>query len=238
MADARVICTDALSLIGKLDAGETMSSGDGAFALRVLGRMMDRWQAENLMLFGRTRTTWTISSGTQTYSVGSGSTVNVTRPVDVEEIRYIETADDPDTERPLDRFTDDGWAAVVQKAQTATLPTAAWYNATYPTGTITLWPNPSSSTLQGVLYARTALSTLASLNTSVSLPPAYEDALVKCLALELSTPYRVQVPEQLRIEAAHALAVLRRANKRDYLVSFDPAVLGRGGRGYNILTDE
>lgn len=216
--------------------GETLSTAAAQDGLDAMNRIVDQLKAEKLAIYTITRTTWTLVSGTQNYTVGSGGTVNVARPVYLERVGYIETATDPDAELPLVKFEEDGWRGVVQKDLTGEQPTNWYYNPTYPLGALSLWPVPTSSTLLGVLYAPAAVSEFASLATAVSLPPGYREMLVTALAVRLGRPFGRPVTADMVLAASGALMVVKRANFRPQDLSFDAMV--SGGGGYNIVTDQ
>jgi hypothetical protein len=233
------IITPALKEIGVLAAGETATSEDAADALSRLNRLIDRLAAESSSIFYRTRTTWTISANDGEYTVGSGANVNIARPVFVHQIGFIDTSTDPDTEYPLKMLTEDGYAAIPQKAQTSTFPQFAFYNPTYANATLTLWPVPTSSTLSGVIYHSTAVTSFATTSTSVSLPPGYEEALVTNLALLLCPQFERQ-PSPVLVQAAReSMATLKRVNSRLSDLSFEAGALIGGNRhAFNIRTGE
>lgn len=235
MATARDIIDGALTELGVRAAGETLAAADASEGLLSLNRMLDAWAAERLMIHTVTRTTWTISANDGQYTVGTGANVNRARPMTVDHVAVIDTDTDPDTESPLGKLTDDGWAAVSQKAQTSDTPQVWYYNPTYPTGTLDLWPIPTSSTLTGVMYAPTAVTQFTDLTTAVSVPPGYERALVKNLAVELAPAYGRKVDAVLAIQAQEAKAVIKRANNRLSDLSIDPAALIGSMPGYDIM---
>lgn len=237
MATVLDYVTDSLLEIGVLAAGEVASAQDGAFALRTLNRLINAWKAERVMIYQTTRTTWTISANDGSYTVGVGGNINVLRPVHIDAVTILDTSLTPDAESaPLRLMTDADWAAVSVKVETDTQPTAAWYNPTFSSGfgTLELWPVPTSTTLTGVLYAPEAVAEFSALSSTVSVPPPYERALIKNLALELAPSYRAQVTPELQRQANDSLAVLMRANRRLREMEFDPGAGCGSGSTYDI----
>jgi len=228
MAEVRDIVTAALRELGVLASGEVATADEANSGLEELNRLVDQWAGERLLIYRVTRTTWTISA-TQNYTVGTGGTVNVARPVYLDHVNFIDTSTNPDTEYKLTPLTDDAWAAIAQKALTGTLPTNWHYNPTFPLGTLSLWPVPTSSTLQGALYAPQQVSEFASLDEVISLPPGYRRMLVKNLARDLAPSYDRPVHPELKEEAIESKATVKRNNHRLSDLSFDAAVLGGSG---------
>lgn len=236
MATVLDLVTDSLLDIGVVAAGETLPTGDGQNALDALNRLLNAWKAERVFIYQLTRTTWTISANDGSYTVGAGGNVNVLRPVRIDSIAYSDSSVTPAYETRLRLMTDEDYANIRIKTQTALRPEAAWYNLTYPTATIELWPVPTSTTLTGVLYAPQAAAEFSALSSMVSLPPGYERAIVKNLALELAPSYGKQVSPLLERQAMDSLAVIMRANKRQRDMAFDPGAL-TGPRAYDIYSD-
>lgn len=225
----------SLKRLGVLDGDETPTGTETNDALIRLNDLIDGWGTERLSMYTSSRTTWTITSGTAAYSIGTGSTVNRVRPVYVDSIRFIDTSQDPDLEMPLSLLTVEGYAAIPQKALTSTYPTCVYYNLTYPTGTITFWMVPTSTTLQGVIYAPVAVTELALADT-ISLPPGYRRFLRDALAVELAPEYAVQPAPSLLQSAIDAKADVKRANIRLLDLSVDAMWKPRHGQ-YNIYSD-
>lgn len=227
----------SLRALGVLAAGEVAVSEDSTTALESLNRLIDRLAAERLSIFSITRTTWNLVSGTRDYTVGTGGTVNVARPVFIDHVNYINTSLNPNLELPLQSLTDDGWSEIRLKDLTSIYPISYYYNPTYPLGTLSLWMVPTSTTLQGALYAPAAVAEVT-LSTTLSLPPGYRDMLITNLAIQLSSEYgssAAPTPE-LQRQAVESLATVKRANYRLSDMSIDPALTKTPGRfGWSIL---
>jgi hypothetical protein len=236
------IITSALKELGVIVVGETLTADDANDALSVLNRLLDQWAAERPQIYtAATRTTFTITSGTGAYTVGTGADVSVARPVFVDNVKYVNSSSTPSTEFPLSMLTDDAYAAVIQKTLTAPLPTCYYYRPTYPTGTLMLWPIPTATTLTGALYAPTAVAEFLTLQDVVALPPGYRRMLVTNLAVEIAPSYDRRVDPQTKKAAMESMEVVKRANFRLMDLSIERAALGQGarsGRLYNINTDQ
>lgn len=235
MATVRNLCTTALGELGIVAAGEVPTGQEETDAFAALNRVVDAMAAERLQIFTITRTTWTITANDGTYQVGltaaAGNPI-VARPVIVDHINFIDTSQDPDLELPLTLLTDDAWALITVKSQTSTYPTLAYYNPTFPLGTIQLWPIPTSTTLQGALYAPAALAEFTSLDQDLALPPGYYRMLVKNLAVDIAPSYERDVPPALAHQARESIKVVKRANYRLRDLSIDKGALPQGRYGY------
>lgn len=235
---AQDLITAALKRIGALAAGETPNGDEMTDGLVRLNALIDSWANERLTVYTITRTTWTIVSGTAAYTLGVGGTINVARPEFVVDINYQDTSPTPDREYDLGPCLQPSeYASLAAKAQTGTDPLAVYYNPTYPLATVTFWPVPTSTTLQGVLYHPAAVTTFAELSTTVSLPRGYERALVANLAVELCPEFGMAVPATLEQIAMDSKAVLKVVNYRPLLMRGDPALIVGSGRTWDINAD-
>lgn len=236
MATVLDLVTDSLRRIMVLATGETPSSDDAEVGLNVLNDLLDQWKTENLLLFANVRTTWTIVSGTGTYTVGSSADVNVPRPVYVTHVNFVDTSMDPDLEIATVPLTDDAYAAIPFKAQTSTYPQYSYYNPTVTTGTLILWPTPTSSTLTGALYAPTQVAEFAATSSTVTVNPGWKRMISTNLALELC-PYFEREPSNQLVQAARdSKAAVKRSNIKMMDMSIDPGALIRSGRGGSWLS--
>ena len=230
MSTVSDLCQSALEDLGVLGAGETMASGDLATCFKSLNHLMDAWASERLTIYTITRTTWTIVSGTGTYTVGLLGDVVVARPDFITHVGYLDTSVTPNLELLLASYTDDAWARVSYKTLTSTLPTRWYYNPTYPLGTLDLWPVPTSATLSGVLYAPAATAQFAATSTSVALPPGYERFIIKSLALEIAGKFGAVPNPSIAQAARESKADIKRSNIRLSDLGFDPGALTHVGR--------
>ena len=238
MSDVRDISTDALRELAVLATGETASDDDATYAMTALNRLVDQWAAERLMIYTVTRTTFTIAASTQDYSVGSGSTIDVIRPVRIDHVTFSDSAGGGQEIPLTGPITDDAWAALPLKSETGAYPSLCYYNPTFSTGTLSLWPIPTSSTLTGVLYAPQQVAEFTSLSQAISLPPGYRRLLTKNLAVELAPSYEKEPSASLLRQAMDSKMVVQRANAPRMDMSLDPAVLPAGGIAYDINTDQ
>lgn len=254
MATVRDLLESSLREIGVLAEGESASASQAWEGIKRLNRFIERLSLDRLTIYQIVRTTFTITSGDGEYTIGAtagyksppqGGDVTIYRPIFLDDVRFIDTSQDPDQEYPLRKLTDAAYAALTIKDQTDVFPQAWYYNPTYPSGTLTLWPAPTSSTLEGVVYAPTAMTGFGTgnvneaqastiLSTLVRLPDGYEEMLCSNLAVLLCPAYERQPHPVTAKTAVDSLAALKRANVRLSDMSFDPAVLMGSGGHYDI----
>lgn len=226
----------ALKAIGVLGAGETATPEDAADAFDELNRMAGQWNAEHLLLYAQTRTVFPLVSGTNVYTVGTGGTVNTARPVFIDAVRFQDTSTTLLTEYPLYELTQDASEGLVLKTMTSPFPSSYRYNPTVPLGTLTLWPTPTSTSLQGVMYSAQVVPAFAALTTVVVLPPGYEELIVTNLAVRLAASYTRQVDPLLFKRAEESRAVAKRANIQMADLSFPADARINSGGAWSIYT--
>lgn len=237
------ICSQALTRINRLPLSQAAASGDAAVCLQALNLLIDSWANEELMIYTVTRTTWTITSGVADYNIGTGQTINVARPVSpqqIDRVNFYDSAITPTNELPLDLLTNAAWQSLGMKSLTAPYPVHAYYNPVYPTGILSLWMVPTSSTLRGVIYTPTRVSAFTALTDTVSLPPGYERMMVTNLALEISSSFGAVISPDMIDSARQSKAMVMQSNFRmvDQNMPTETLQFGAGGRtGYNIYSD-
>lgn len=237
----RDLLTTALRRIGVVAQGITPQAETLAQALVAFNSFVDALAANRLMLYGEQRTTWVIVPGQQDYLVGPGQDIDRQRPVFLEQLgnvsplRFIDTNND-NNELPLTLLTDQQWRAISLKGMPCSLPSNAYYNPTYPYGTVSLWQVPTSSSLLGVMYAPTAMNEFA-YDDLITLPPGYRRFLITNLAIELCAEFEREPPRTLPELAQQAKADVERSNIRLMDMSTDPMWSAGGGGVYNIYSD-
>jgi hypothetical protein len=238
------LITGALQDLRVLQVGEVVSSNDASFALERLNDWINALATEGLTVYTNTRTIWTLSTATS-YTIGSGGAVNCARPtgpMDIVDIGFQDTSVSPTIEYNLGPvLTDDAWAGIAQKELTSVYPQAWYYNPTWTAGLGLLhpWPIPTSTTLQGVIYAPTPVSEFSAISETIALPPGYRRFLRTGLARELSSAFDAALTQEMQIAAIESKADVKRANMRLSDMSSGVAGILFGGAGphYNIFSD-
>jgi hypothetical protein len=220
MATIGDVITASLQDLGLISASESPTADDSALALSRVNDWIDGLATQGLTVYTNTRTTWTIVSGQASYTVGTTGNVACSRPVsptDILNIGYQDTSLSPVEEFLLNRpLSEDAYAALSPKTLTATYPQYYYYNPTFASslGTLTPWPVPTSSSLEGVIYTPTPVSEFTSTAETILLPPGYRRFYRTSLALELAPSFSV-LPSPLLQEIANTAATnVKRSNLR------------------------
>lgn len=238
----RDLATDALLDLGVLGPGEVPDAGQSALALRRANRLLNKWRAENLLLPNIVRVTATLTASQASFTVGASGNINIPRPglQQIESIGYVDTNVTPNLEISLGLLlTEAEYAAIPQKALTSTRPIRAYYTPTLTTGTLYPWPVPTASGLLWAVYYRASIADFATISDTVTLPDAYEQMLVKNLALDMAASFQRDPSPLLVRDAAQSMAVVKRSNTRPVELRFDAAALVQTAPGgYNPRTDQ
>lgn len=234
------LCTAALSRINVIESNQAPPADLLKIAFDRFNDLVDNVCAnERLTIYSITETTFTITNGKQTYTLGTGGDISVVRPVFIDHWTFTDSAFSPAFERPLVVLTDDAWTAIPIKTSTSPYPTYAYYNPTFTSGalgTLKLWPVPTSTTLTGNVYAPAAVTRFASLTDTIALPPGYNRFLRDNLAVELAGELGENTPVDPRLlaSARESKANIKRANIRLNDMTIDAMWLGHAGARSNI----
>lgn len=228
MATAQTIINRAMRLIGALESGESPTADETADVLVALNQMIDSWRNDRLTVYQLVDYTHTLVAATSSYTIGSGATINQERPVKIEDARIRDAGTDTMIEiidkQSFNRFSD--------TTSTSNYPLYLYYEPSYPSGTIRLWPIPNAANTL-VLTVWQPITTLATAATSISLPPGYERALTYNLAVDIAPEFQQQVPPAVAEIAINSLAALKRVN----IVPITAQVEFAMGRSYDIMAD-
>lgn len=238
------IITDALHEIRVLDPTATAGNEMLEDAQRAADYLLDEWRTQRLTISGLTISPYTLISGQQSYSIGTGGGFNQDYPESIQAWSVVPnvSAGDP-LEIPMGRpATSDDWRRIRIKTQRGR-PTTMYFDGRYDAGLghCLFHPIPNASTIGVRLYQFIAAILSFDPNTTYNLSPGMTNALMLNLALALAGGYgsAAQVPQTLVERAANALASAKRRNIRPKESSLRREwVIGQavGRRAFNIYT--
>jgi hypothetical protein len=241
MPSATDLITRSLRLLGVLDAVDTASTEDLATGKIALDDFVDSLGAERAAIFTVARTVVPLVSGTATYTIGSGGTINIVRPlwIDAVSVRPDRTATSI-VETPIGRpLTMAEYQAISAKATTGSQPTAIYYDYNWSAGlgVITVYPVPNVSVCDLVLYTPSAPATFANLTTVYTFPPGWARMYRYNLAMELADDFSATPSPRVERIAKESLAAVKRANFRLSDARLDPMMPGlRGGGRFDLYS--
>lgn len=236
--NATSLITDSLKDLGVVAAGETPTPEDLADGLTALQRLIDALGAERLAMFQQNRSVVTLTSGQQSYTIGSGGNFNIARPLWIDGCGCLTTAGGVVNETPVSILTREQYQAIGIKALSNALVEAIYYDYAWSAGlgNIIVYPYPNVSGVQLALYVPAPVSTFADLTTTYTCPPGVAEMLEYNLARRLLVKYpRAQpIPELLEL-ARESWTRVENANIHPEMLSVDMGLAG--APRYRILSD-
>lgn len=242
----------ALRLSNNLASGETPSSAEAEDGLNALNGMIDAWQTERLMIYTIQRVTQdalgntlAFTPGQQSYAVGQGVQTqypqfNIPRPPRIEGVSTIYLANPQQPlEIPVLMLNKDQWAAIPVKNIQSTIPLECWNDLAFPNMILNFWCVPSIVN-NVALYCWNALSFFPDLNTKLSFPPGYIEAVVYSLAIRLAAEWTpdIPIPQSLPPLAASAVAKIKALNQPLLYLKCDAALTNPQGGQYDWRSDQ
>ena len=234
------LITSALHLINVLASGETVDAATANDALFVFQGMIDSWNAESLMIFTDTRLVFPLTVGQQAYTYGIGGDFNSPRPaaIDRMSIMWLGNPAQP-LELPMAYLTTAEWQAIPVKNIQSSLAQYCWDDGGFPFRTLSFWPIPNALN-NVVIYPWVALAAPATLQTQLSFPPGYQQALRYNLAALLAAefpPVPAEIMQMVVAIAMQSKAVIKAMNQPIIDLRCDPALNARGGGLYDWRSD-
>ena len=235
MPTTRDMIARAARAAGVLASGETFGAAEEQDCLAILQRFRNSLGTQRDTIYEERRQTHGLTSGTRDYTIGTGGTINVARPVFLQRAGLVldDTATDP-LEGEIAVLTPQEWAAIGQKTLDGP-PRAIFYDHAFSTsqlGTISCYPTPDNSNQQLVLYLPMAVTGFEALTTNYLFPPGYEDMYHYNLAERIAGEFERPVSPWVMRKAAEALADIKSANHRPEVLRLDPALPGLSRGGY------
>lgn len=229
---ARELCTAVLVYLGVIAANETPDAADINRVFDDLNDFMDSLSTDSYMIYNEVDETFSLVSGTSSYTIGSTGVFSTIRPGSIQRAWVRLNSVD----YPLIPINNQQYNLIGMKAITNTIPEFFYYNPTFPNGTLKVWPVPSQSMTINITSLKQFVR-FASLDTTVSLPVGYARMLKWNLISEVSEAFGKQPTETILRKASKSKADLQRLNSPPVKMGFDSQLSGRAGSRYNIYTD-
>lgn len=216
------IITLALKDINVLGTGETAPAADASDCLSTLNQLLGQWQAQKMLVTGQHDVSFS-ATGAQTYTIGTGQAINAPLPVTIDQAFYrLNGVDYPLA--VLSSFED--YENITMKTLAGTIPSVVFLQRGATTGTVYVWPQPSTGAIH--LTLRDVLDTYASLSDTLTLPAEYLLALRYSLAEQVMPSYGVGPRPDIVALAARARRVLKRLNTQIPMMGQPPELIGNG----------
>ncbi len=183
MSTGRDLVTASLRLMNGAQGGETPDASSANDALSALNRMLGTWNAQLGSIYCETQESFTLTASTAGYTWGTGGTLNSARPQQVLQAS-IRMGSAPNTaDYLLTIITNQAYQEITDKTVGVSLPMYMAILPSYPLMTVTMWPIPD----QNYTLRTTSKKPLTAitLDTTISYPEGYEEAIIYNLAKRL-----------------------------------------------------
>lgn len=210
----------AMLQLGVLAVGETPSAEEANDGLTALNDVLETWSLESLSVYGSDVETFAVSAEVAKYTIGTAGTWNMSRPTSIDNA-YVTINS---TDFTMSEWTLAEYDAIAVK-QAGGIPSRWVYLNDFPSGLVILYPTPSQAMAISIDAPR-ILTSVATLATTINLPPGYNRALRYALALEMAPQYPGCT--DVSSYARSTMAVIKRANRTPMISGFDSTLTGGG----------
>lgn len=223
MTTAYDVVRGALRLIGVVTPIEPPSAEESADGLSAMNQMLASWAASRYTSASVPQTSFALTSGVASYTIGSGGAINTTRPTTIYQAHITQGGID----YPLRVVALGEYEAIPDKSTTGSIPEVMAIRPGYPLSTLHLYPAPGSGCT--LVMDKVAPPSDLALYDTMPYPPEFIRAIRYNLAIELAPEYGVSVAAEIAKTASDALEIVRRVNLQIPSAVFDPLLMRRRG---------
>ena len=187
------LINSALRIINVYTEAYTPSSFEMNSAAETLNLMLKAWQADGLQLTTRKTKTFSLVSGTASYTLGPSGTVTMDRPLRILACNLKQTSSGTETELTQVSRTD--YHALPLKT-TSGSPAEFMYDPQLTNGVIYFWPVMDTTGYTAELLYVKPYDDLDSSTDDIELPQEWMEAVKYGLAARLSDEYGLPLQER------------------------------------------
>jgi len=193
-----------------IDVDTSLSARELQNGLEALNQLSDQWNAQAWSVPALFRYEFPLVTGTQTYTIGPGATIDIQAPIRLDEGQvYLKQTDGLET--IMKEKSQKDWANIYIKSLTGR-PSSFYYEKLLPFSRINIYPiNLDAYSL--VFYIEQLLAQITSAESQFTLKQAYAKALTYNLAVDLKPEYpAATLDPAVLLGASDSLADLKRVN--------------------------
>lgn len=243
-ARAADIIQSAAYEIAVFAPGEPVDAAEAQWALEVLQRIIDQWNARRALIYSVGFTLYNLTANKGPHTIGPTGDLKTGpaaqyRPVNVASCSFVLNpgASNP-VDLPVQMRDKDWWAANPLKSLTSSIITDCYYEPASPNGNLNFFPICNTN---GVVRLEqwSSLAQALTLQTQLGLVQGYWEALVTTLALALCPSFEKQPSPELVARQAVAIKAIFENNNpapRIDTASGMPGSAGSGRPDFNFLT--
>jgi hypothetical protein len=229
MATALDLISESYRIAGVLGNNETANAWQADQGLVVLNDMLDLFSIDRTYIYSVEQNNFSLTSGTASYTIGSGGTFNMARPPFIDNVFIRLNSID----YPLKKINNQDYDSIAYKAN-GEFPQYFYYDAAFPLGTIYIYGVPTTG-MTIYIDTWTPLTQIATLATTVSFPVGYNTMLKYQLARRLAGRNGMALTAGDEQIANDSLAMVKAKNLPSYVMKTEVGIL-MGNRGYNFYT--
>lgn len=223
MTTVRSLVTKTLQKAGIVTKNESPSADEMSDGVEALNMYLGHLSNDGLVVYNKTTESFTLSA-TSEYTIGTGGTLNTTRPTKIlSAFVRVGGVDYPLREMSLQAYNEISFKDI------SGIPDVYNYTPNFPLGLFKVFPKPSAAYTLFVTSEK-PLSSLA-VDDVISLPPGWEMMLIYNLAVIISPEYGQPLDQTIYQIAKETLGAIKRNNARNAPLQNDSFV-----RSKNIYT--
>jgi hypothetical protein len=226
MAQLLDLLSDALTAIGQLGVGQTISPEQSQQGLRLSQRIIGKLSIRRPMMYTITQRAFNLTPGQQNYTLGPTGTLGAapqTRPVFIQAARVSGVGSA--NEAPLALYDETEWGGIRDKGATNSalgLPNGMWNDSQYPNVGLHFWPIPSAA-INLILATWELIQNFVTIYDVINMPPGYDELLVQLLAIEWCPYFDMPITQAMSQNAADIIQSLQQFNVQEIGGSFGEA---------------
>lgn len=190
--DAQTIIKGSLRLVGAISQGEQPTTTQISEAMEALNMMVKSLAVKGLPLWVINNVPITTVSGTATYNVGNGQTVNVPKPLKVTQAFYTRNSVDV----PIRLVTRDEYESLGNKTSQGT-PSMLYYEPLRDYGVVHLFPVPDTTAPLVTIIGQHHIQDFDISTDSPDFPQEWFEALKYGLAVRLAGEYGLNLQARM-----------------------------------------
>lgn len=218
----------AYANLGVLDIEGDLSPAQYEQGRQSLNAMLGSWGRKRLTVNGIVSESFPLVVGQATYTIGSGGSFNTAWPFSINDA-FIRDASGIDY--PVRVITREQYNSISVKTVDGR-PEYLYYDPQHPVGVVRLYFVPDATDTL-FIDSQKVITSFADIDTAITLPPEYEEAISYNLSIRLAPMVNVPVSKEVAMIATTSFGVINAQPVQP--AKFDGAFGTRGV--YNIYSD-
>lgn len=191
------VITAALRKLGVLPSGGSPSGNQTNEANDSLNALVKTLQADGMPLWKISSQTFTVTSGTASYTVGPSQTINCPKPLKILQALTTPSGGVNTTMNIYNRYD---FNELPNTSDFTGEPTTLYYQPGNTTGTITLWPIPDNSTTSITFHYHSPYEDMSSATDDFDFPSEWMTPLIYLLAWMMAPEYGIPPQDRMLLQ--------------------------------------